>query len=118
MAGCSLTIDIVGILSNRVPARLNQRGIEHDHMERNIVEPQTGTSMGFGAAAKAAVEAEIIAAKTNRRDIDSIIQRIKEQKPSRERALAITHLQEGIMWLGADIVRIEEENPGIQGSLY
>ncbi len=68
--------------------------------------------------AKAATKAEIIAAKTNRRDIDAIIQRLKEQKPSRERALAITKLQEGVMWLGMDLKRINEENPGIQENPY
>ena len=68
--------------------------------------------------ARAAVEAEIIAAKTNRRDIDVIIQRIKEQPPSRQRALAITKLEEAIMWLGMDLKRINEENPGIQDNPY
>lgn len=68
--------------------------------------------------AKAYVEAEIIAAKTNRRDIDAIIQRLKSQPSSRERELAITKLQEGVMWLGMDLKRINEENPGIQDNPY
>jgi hypothetical protein len=64
-------------------------------------------------------EAEIVAAKTNRRDIDAIIQRIKEQQPfSFERNLAITKLQEAVMWLGMDLKRINEENSGIQENPY
>lgn len=83
------------------------------------MQSESGTTTGFVfPEAKAAVEAEIIAAKTNRRDIDAIIQRLKDQKPSRERALAITKLQEGVMWLGMDLKRINEENPGIQENPY
>jgi hypothetical protein len=55
---------------------------------------------------------EIIETKTLRRDIDGIIQRVKELRPSRERALTITKLQEGVMWLGMDLKRMNEENPG------
>lgn len=83
------------------------------------METTPTTDQGFVyPEARAAVEAEIIAAKTNRRDIDVIIQRLKEQRPSRERALAITKLQEGVMWLGMDLKRINEENPGIQENPY
>lgn len=61
-------------------------------------------------------DTEIIEDKALRRDIDAIIQRIKALPPSRERALAITKLQEGVMWLGMDLKRINEatgagENP-------
>lgn len=83
------------------------------------METTNTTYQGFVyPEARAAVETEIIAAKTNRRDIDVIIQRLKEQRPSRERALAITKLQEGVMWLGMDLKRINEENPGIQDNPY
>jgi hypothetical protein len=83
------------------------------------MQSESGTTTGFVfPEAKAAVEAEIIAAKTNRRDIDAIIQRLKDQKPSWERALAITKLQEGVMLLGMDLKRINEENPGIQENPY
>lgn len=57
------------------------------------------------------IEAEILAVKTLRRNIDISIQQVKDLKPSRERALAITKLQEGVMWLGMDLKRISEENP-------
>ena len=58
------------------------------------------------------IEAEIIANKELRRDIDTIIQRVKALPPSRERALSITKLQEGVMWLGMDLKRINETTPG------
>lgn len=58
------------------------------------------------------IESEIVADKELRRDIDAIIQRVKALPPSRERSLTITKLQEGVMWLGMDLKRINEANPG------
>jgi hypothetical protein len=54
---------------------------------------------------------EITANKQNRVTIDAIIQDIKEHPPSRERSLAITKLQEAIMWLGMDLKRLGNPNP-------
>lgn len=54
---------------------------------------------------------EIIANKALRRDIDDIIQRVKELPVSRERSLSITKLQEAVMWLGMDLKRLGNENP-------
>lgn len=54
---------------------------------------------------------EVMATKEQRRDIDAIIQRVKAMPPSRERALAITKLQEAVMWLGMDLKRLGEANP-------
>lgn len=56
--------------------------------------------------------AEIIADKQLRKDIDDVIQRVKSLPPSRERSLTITKLQEGVMWLGMDLKRINETTPG------
>jgi len=55
---------------------------------------------------------EIIENKSLRKDTDLIIQRVKALPPSRERALTITKLQEGVMWLGMDLIRINDSNPG------
>jgi hypothetical protein len=55
---------------------------------------------------------EIIENKSLRKDTDLIIQRVKALPPSRERALTITKLQEGVMWLGMDLKRINDSNPG------
>lgn len=63
-------------------------------------------------------EQQIIANKALRRDADAIIQRIKQLPPSRERSLAITKFQEGVMWLGMDLKRINEENPGAMPDPY
>lgn len=54
---------------------------------------------------------EVIANKQLRKDIDEKIQEIKNLPSSRERSLAITKLQEGVMWLGMDLKRLNEENP-------
>ena len=58
-----------------------------------------------------AYEKEVIGNKQLRKDTDEIIQRIKDLPASRERALAITKLQEGVMWLGMDLKRLGEANP-------
>lgn len=44
--------------------------------------------------------------KTLRRSLDRQLQYLKESRPSRERSLAITKLQEAVMWLGMDLKRI------------
>jgi hypothetical protein len=54
---------------------------------------------------------DVIADKQLRKDIDQSLQNLKQLTPSRERALAITKLQEAIMWLGMDLKRLNEPNP-------
>lgn len=54
---------------------------------------------------------EVVENKRLRKDIDVIIQKVKDLPSSRERALAITKLQEGVMWLGMDLKRLGESNP-------
>ena len=61
---------------------------------------------------------EIISDKGCRRVVDDIIQKIKCQPVSRERSLAITKFQEGVMWLGMDLKRINEANPGASEHPY
>ena len=56
-------------------------------------------------------EKEITENKRLRRDIDDIIQDVKDLPPSRERSLSITKLQEAVMWLGMDLKRLNEPNP-------
>lgn len=43
------------------------------------------------------MESEIIKTKQLRKDIDEVLQRVKELSSTRERSLAVTKLQEGIM---------------------
>ena len=70
-------------------------------------------------------DTHIILDKELRRDIDAIIQRLKTSdnvrgedraeslsRNSRERSLAITKLQEAVMWLGMDLKAINDANPG------
>ena len=54
---------------------------------------------------------EIVANKALRKTIDAIIQEVKDLPASRERSLAITKLQEAVMWLGMDLKRLGNENP-------
>lgn len=54
---------------------------------------------------------EIVANKQARKDGDVVIQTVKSLPPSRERALAITKLQEAVMWLGMDLKRLGADNP-------
>ena len=63
------------------------------------------------AVQKASYEEEVTKNKQLRKDTDDIIQRIKDLPSSRERSLAITKLQEGVMWLGMDLKRLGETNP-------
>lgn len=49
--------------------------------------------------------------KTARVQLDEILQFIKGFPNSRERSLAITKLQESIMWLGMDLKRLGAPNP-------
>ena len=51
---------------------------------------------------------EVVANKQLRKEIDEKIQAIRSLPPSRERSLAITKLQEGVMWLGMDLKRLNE----------
>lgn len=54
---------------------------------------------------------EIVANKQLRKEIDEKIQQVKVLPESRERSIAITKLQEAVMWLGMDLKRLNEENP-------
>jgi hypothetical protein len=49
--------------------------------------------------------------KCLRKQLDESLQTLKALPSSRERALAITKLQESIMWLGMDLKRLGEANP-------
>ena len=49
--------------------------------------------------------------KQLRKDIDVIVSKLHEVSPSRERSLAITKLQEAVMWLGMDLKRLGTSEP-------
>ncbi len=57
------------------------------------------------------IEMEIIHNKALRRDLDAMLQKLKGLKPSRNRAIAITHL-------GMDLKEINEKNPGSMPDPY
>lgn len=54
---------------------------------------------------------DIATNKELRRDLDAQLQKLKILLGSRERSLAITKLQECIMWLGMDLKRLSDTNP-------
>lgn len=64
------------------------------------------------------IEANIIAVKELRRDIDANIQRVRALIQSRETSLTITKLQEGVMWLGMELKRINDATPGAVENPY
>lgn len=54
---------------------------------------------------------EVTNTRQLRKDIDILIQRAKELEKSRETSLAITKLQEGVMWLGMHLKELGEHSP-------
>ncbi len=76
--------------------------------------------------ADAIIPIHVVQTKTHRKDLDDVLQRIKRDsdkhftgirapehpvRASRERSLAITKIEEGIMWLGMDLKAQGTENP-------
>lgn len=57
------------------------------------------------------VPTEVQNTKQLRKDIDEVLQRVKGLYQSREISLAITKLQEAIMWLGMNLKRLGEADP-------
>ena len=56
--------------------------------------------------------------KSLRRDIDQTIQVVKSMDESPQRSIVVTKLTEAVMWLGMDLKRINEENPGASPNPY
>ena len=54
---------------------------------------------------------EVPAIKELRKDIDDVIQRVRNLDSCRETSIAITKLQEAVMWLGMDLKRLNQPNP-------
>ena len=57
------------------------------------------------------LEKEIPAIKQLRKEGDELIQKVKELEPCRETSIAITKLQEAVMWLGMNLKRLNQPNP-------
>lgn len=71
------------------------------------------------------IEANIASTKHFRADLDEVLQRLKRDsthgdggRASRERSIAVTKIQEAIMWLGMDLKAINEETPGASPNPY
>lgn len=56
-------------------------------------------------------EKEVVENKRLRKELDEKIQEVRNLPASRERSLAITKLQEAVMWMGMDLKRLGESNP-------
>lgn len=55
---------------------------------------------------------QVAETKQFRKDLDKTLQKIKgSERQSRERSLAVTKIQEGIMWLGMDLKAQNEPTP-------
>jgi hypothetical protein len=57
------------------------------------------------------IDADVIANKELRRDLDTQLQKLKSLPSSRHRALAITHLEDVILRLGLDLKRLNDSRP-------
>ena len=57
------------------------------------------------------MESEIVKTKQLRKDIDEVLQKVKELSCTRETSLAVTKLQEGIMWLGMYLKFLNSPDP-------
>lgn len=77
----------------------------NNNLNRGIMNPNEDNDLELQR------EADIISNKELRVSLDKNLQVLKGLKGSRERALAITKLQETIMWLGMDLKRLNVENP-------
>lgn len=74
------------------------------------------------------IEQQIADTKQARKNLDQELQALKtmstlqaennRRRSSRERSIAITKLQEAIMWLGMDLKAINEETPGSAPNPY
>jgi len=64
------------------------------------------------------VKSQIVATKIFRKDLDEILQSMKHCQSSREISLAITKLQESIMWCGMNLKRLGELSSEPQESAY
>ena len=54
---------------------------------------------------------QVIMSKQARVDTDSVLRKLHSMEPCREVSLAITKLQEGVMWMGMNLKRLNETNP-------
>jgi hypothetical protein len=76
--------------------------------------------------AKAEFEHHVRSTKQHRQDLDAVLQNLRKDcdrstvpsRGSRERSIAITKLQEAIMWLGMDLKSLNAENPGVSPNPY
>lgn len=57
------------------------------------------------------INKEVPAIKQCRKDIDEIIQNVRNLDSCRETSIVITKLQEAVMWLGMDLKRLNQPNP-------
>lgn len=74
------------------------------------------------------IEQQIAETKQFRKSLDEQLQGLKtastkeegndRRRSSCERSIAVTKLQEAIMWLGMDLKSINEENPGAAPNPY
>ena len=87
-----------------------QLGLEQIALERSY-QYQEGGVHQMPAPKLTELETDVLDNKLLRVALDIQLQRLKVCKPSRERSLAITKLQECIMWIGMDLKRLGEPNP-------
>ena len=65
----------------------------------------------MGAIYNAHQQNQVIMSKQARIDTDNVLRKLHGMEACREVSLAITKLQEGVMWLGMNLKRLNEPNP-------
>jgi hypothetical protein len=65
------------------------------------------------------VPVEVADTKTWRRDISALVEIMKASaRQSRSRSLAVTKLEESVMWLGKDLQELDNAKPGVAPNPY
>ena len=82
------------------------------------LKPQASSEAVCEKANPAFIESQIVSVKELRRDIDAQLQKLKGLPKSRENSLAITKIQEAIMWLGMSLKELNQLRPQPQPSPY
>ena len=99
---------------------------QHQLREASVVSPRNRNKQHNTMDPN--IEQQIADTKQARKNLDYELQAIRtmstlqpennRRRMSRERSIAITKIQEAIMWLGMDLKAINEENPGAAPSPY
>jgi hypothetical protein len=99
------------IMNNGIWAEIVKSENDTNGVEKLIKDELTKVDAELERQERISILNEVKSNKQLRVNLDVELQRLKSLDNSRERSLAITKLQECIMWLGMDLKRLNEPNP-------